>query len=297
MTSSNFTPCPKSGSGVHNWLMKAAWQRKRAGITEEVALESITACMTRNPNPDNEVETAIQQVYHGSHVRKEPQFPPRDWNHIRQVLKEGMTLEKLSSASPDQLPDACAETVLRALFSGNPLLCVGEANNRAVVKSLEEWLLLGVLARMQFIVPSPMLGLTGMTAGPDPHTSPRALSNVGPRKWLVVECDFGQEDLARTGAASTFDLCSAVLAYLAYRYRPLVAVVHSGNRSLHGWFAVGPQETERSLWLFMAQAVICGADPKTWTKNQFVRMPGGTRDSAIAQRVVYFNRGRAEKWA
>jgi hypothetical protein len=82
-----------------------------------------------------------------------------------------------------------------------------------------------------------------------------------------------------------------VLWHLA-RLAPLVMVVHSGGKSLHGWFAC--QGSSEALQLrFMRYAVMLGADPATWTRCQFVRMPDGLRRRpsafGVRQSVFYFN--------
>ena len=161
----------------------------------------------------------------------------------------------------------------------------------------------------QYIVPSPMSALQGPTkAG---KQSARSLSNTGPRRWLVIECDFSAEDAATLGAASTLDACAAVLLRLS-EFRSPVLVVHSGGKSLHGWFPVVPGEPEipeeSSLWRFMAYAVRLGADRATWCRSQWVRCPGGTRRDAagrvlmnadggpIKQEVLYFNPAAAKRY-
>ncbi len=40
----------------------------------------------------------------------------------------------------------------------------------------------------------------------------------------------------------------------------------------------------------MRYAVSLGADPATWTRSQFVRLPGGVRDNGKRQPVLFFNR-------
>jgi hypothetical protein len=106
--------------------------------------------------------------------------------------------------------------------------------------------------------------------------SAHTLDNTGPRRFLVIEFDEG-----------TMDGHAAVLWHLAKR-EPLVLAVHSGGKSLHGWFFIEGRE-ERTLSEFMHYAVSLGADPATWTKSQFVRMPDGRRDNGKRQRVIYFN--------
>jgi len=117
---------------------------------------------------------------------------------------------------------------------------------------------------------------------------------------LVIEFDFQQkakdgsdtEDapLIRTVASigrSVADICAALHVHLS-KFAPLALVVHSGGKSLHGWFhAEGqPEEKVRKL---MRYAVSIGADPATWTPCQFVRMPDGTRENGKRQQVYYFS--------
>jgi hypothetical protein len=71
-------------------------------------------------------------------------------------------------------------------------------------------------------------------------------------------------------------------------FAPLVLAVHSGGKSLHGWFFVAGQPDEK-IERFFRYAVSLGADPATWTKSQFVRMPDGTRDNGIRQTVYFTN--------
>ena len=132
-----------------------------------------------------------------------------------------------------------------------------------------------------------MLGRYGFTKRGE--VSQHAQSAVGPRQHLVVEFDFALKsrdglhdtDLApliRRLAAydiKVADMCSALLTHLA-RFAPLALVVYSGGKSLHGWFpCAGTPEDE--LRDFMHYACQLGADSKTWTSSQFVRMPDGVR--------------------
>jgi hypothetical protein len=65
-------------------------------------------------------------------------------------------------------------------------------------------------------------------------------------------------------------------------------VVHSGSKSLHGWFFCAGQPEER-LRQVMRYCVSIGADRATWSRSQFVRMPDGLRDNGKRQVVYYFN--------
>jgi hypothetical protein len=163
------------------------------------------------------------------------------------------------------------------LFPGNPLLCCGKHINRDFgTGTREEWR--GQLLVQQFIVPSPMTAEEGLKKDGGP--SLRCLANTGPRRYLVIESDHG-----------TVDTHAAVLWHLA-RLAPLVMVVHSGGKSLHGWFAC-QGSSEALQRRFMRYAVMLGADPATWTRCQFVRMPDGLRRRpsafGVRQSVFYFN--------
>ena len=110
-----------------------------------------------------------------------------------------------------------------------------------------------------------MTARTGKTR--DGRDSWRCLENTGRRRFLVVESDTGTKPEQ-----------AAILARLAKLWDaiPLVLVVDSAGKSLHGWFDVR-NVSERRTRLWFEMAVMLGADPHTWTRCQWVRMPGGTR--------------------
>lgn len=175
-------------------------------------------------------------------------------------------------ARPFLGPRMHVDEIVNALFPGNPLLCVGHSNHRFVTRPREE--LRGRLTEMQLIVPSPMSSRTGHTR--EGKESAHCLENTGPRRFLVIEQDCGNVDEQ-----------SAILLHLAER-APLALAVHSGSKSIHGWFMAAGQSEER-LHRFMRYAVSLGADRATWTRSQFVRMPDGTRDNGNRQTVYFFN--------
>ncbi len=153
---------------------------------------------------------------------------------------------------------------------------------------------------LQFIVSSPMTALVGHTK--EGRESSHTLQNTGPRRFLVIECDFEEFDSRgketewaplirkwRTQGISVADACAAILNYLAHR-GPLVMVVDSGGKSLHGWFYCAGVP-DNVLRRFMNCAHRLGADKAIWlNRSQFVRMPDGTRSNGNRQRVYYFIR-------
>jgi hypothetical protein len=119
-----------------------------------------------------------------------------------------------------------------------------------------------------------MSGITGKTK--DGKESRHTLANTGPRRFLICEFDTG-----------TADEHAALLLHLG-TFAPLVCAVHSGGKSLHGWFYVHGQP-DAKVERFFRYAVSLGADHMTWTRSQFVRMPDGTRDNGKRQTVFFLN--------
>ena len=208
-----------------------------------------------------------------------PVQPASKWPSVNQeqreaIIQDGGGLADLWELSPIRLEDnnQHTEAIVDRLFSGNPLLCCAKSNHEFDTRPREDWR--GQLAELALIVPSPMSALTGTTK--EGKESAHALSNTGPRRFLVCEFDTGDVDQH-----------AALLIHLA-GYAPLVCAVHSGGKSLHGWFYVHGQPEEKVLKFFRF-AVSLGADPATWTRSQFVRMPDGARENGTRQTVFFLS--------
>ena len=147
-------------------------------------------------------------------------------------------------------------------------------------------------------MPNPMWKPVGRTQ--DGKLSQHTLENTAARVYLVVEFDFAEfapdgktptlwaplvREWRRAGITVT-DACAALHIHLAARL-PLVAAVHSGGKSLHGWYPAFNQ-TDDQLRPFMDYAVSLGADKATWTRSQFVRIPDGRREDGRRQIAYYF---------
>ena len=293
--------CPSAGEGVNHWLFCAARKLHRLSIPPaeiERSLERATVNCGRDLRND-EVSRAVRNsapeaLGKTKFYRK---WPQRNYEQIEAIGRSGVSLTHLRSESPEPIHLECnTERIVDAVFPGNPMICAGAALGSAHTRPREEWR--GSLARQQFIVPSPMRNRRGVTA--DGHLSARSLDGTGPRTFLVVEFDFaetgntGRDTPAapmlrrlRADGITISDLCASVHLELA-KLRPLALVLHSGGKSLHGWFPCTGEE-EDTLRRFMRFAVSLGADTATWTRSQFVRMPGGIRDNGSPQRVLYFN--------
>jgi hypothetical protein len=274
---------PRAGEGVHNWLFRVARLLHAHLPACEIAklLESRVANCGRFV-PKHEIISAIQNslpcAWQPGGQSQSPHSAPK-WPNVNQeqrdaIIRDGGELADLWELSNPQIDDdkTHTEQIIDRLFPGDPLLCCGKSNTDFDTKPREDWR--GELSRLQFIVPSAMSAIRGRTK--DGRESRHTLDNTGFRRFLI--CEFDQGDL---------DAHAALLIHLG-GYAPLVVAVHSGGKSLHGWFFVHGQLDEKVL-RFFRYAVSLGADPATWTRSQFVRMPDGVRDNGDRQTVFFLN--------
>jgi hypothetical protein len=276
----------RAGEGVHAWLFAMArqlWPHRERGEIIALLTQAVSGC--GRTVSVSEIESAVDSAKScawqpgvGRNSFATP-APVRTWPEVnqtarREIVTDSGGLADLWEISPRRIEDSDphAEEIADVLFPRDALLCCGKSSSIFDTKPREAWR--GELSALQLIVPSPMSAIEGVTK--DGKPSRHTLSNTGPRRFLVVEFDTG-----------TTDEHAALLLHLASR-APLVLAVHSGNRSLHGWFYCAGQPEEK-LHRFMEYAVSLGADHATWTRSQFVRVPDGTRDNGKRQTVFFFN--------
>ena len=270
---------PPAGSGFHGWIFRAAKALSRCGRDEHeirAILETAAAGCGRRV-PPREIEDAIKNGILSA-AKRQPYVAAKAWPGIDHaarnlILQRGAGLKDLiadSPVKPDETHDA--EWLIDALFPADSLICAGEDNDSAHTRRRDEWR--GELGNMQYIVPSPMTATQGTNL--QGAISKRCLNNTGPRRFLIIESDHG-----------TADEQAAVLLHLAAT-APLALALHSGGKSIHGWFYAAGQP-EPLLRRFMQRAVRLGADYHTFTRCQLVRMPQGrNRKTGNRQRVLYY---------
>lgn len=274
---------PQRGGGLNNWFYRVARVLHPYRDVAEI-VELLRAATAGEPVKHGEIERAVArskptawkpgQTPQGS--IQSSAWPNVNMEQREAVIASGAGLVDLWEISPVRFEDneSHTESIIDALFPGNPLLCAGRSNSDFATQSRDEWR--GKLSALQLIVPSPMTARIGHTQ--ERKESAHTLETTGSRRFLVIEQDAGSPDEQ-----------SAVLLHLAER-APLVLAVHSGCKSIHGWFYCFGQMEEK-LRQFMQYAVRLGADRATWTRSQFVRMPDGTRDNGQRQTVFLFNPG------
>ncbi len=267
-------PCPPGGTGVHKWIYHACCVLAEDGFGPDDIEAYVKANATRDLQP-GEVQNALRSIAGGPTERRPMWSQVSESGQEAARRKEG-GLTALAESSPLECEDA--DDAVESLFFGNPLLCCGLSTKEFATKPRLHW---QNLHQLQFIVPNPMTDKWGETqAG---TKSQRTLQNTGPRHYLVVEFDEG-----------TFDDHAAYLQRLNKLHKNIVlrCAVLSGGKSLHGWFDVRDR-SEDIVKQFFHSACQLGADPATWTRSQFVRMPHGRRANGNLQDVVYFNPSNA----
>ena len=271
---------PHAGEGIHAWLFRVSRQLHAhlpAGEIISLLETRVTNCGRHVPR--SEIVAAVQNSLPVAWQPNSKSIrPARKWPTVNQEQRAAVTrhsgLVDLWETSPIRIEDnePHTEAIIDALFPTDALLCCGKSNSAFDTKPREKWR--GELSGLSLIVPSSMIAPTGLTK--EGKVSAHALANTGPRRFLVIEFDTG-----------TMDEQSALLLHLA-TFAPLICAVHSAGKSFHGWFYVHGQP-DTKVEKFFRDAVSLGADPATWTRSQFVRMPDGTRDNGARQTVFFLN--------
>jgi hypothetical protein len=274
---------PDAGEGVHNWLYRVARQlHAHLPANDIIALLENCAANCGRHVPRNEIVSAIKNSLENAWqpaANATQKSAPAKWPLVNQerreaIVREGGGLADLWELSPVRFDDNSQHTkeIIDRLFPGNPLLCCGKSSSTFDTKPRDSWR--DDLSKLQLIVPSNMCAISGLTK--DGKESKHCLNNTGIRRFLICEFD--------TGSADEHAILLIHLAGVA----PLVCVVHSGGKSLHGWFFVHGQPHIK-VEKFFHYAVSLGADRATWTRSQFVRMPDGTRENGKRQTVYFLN--------
>jgi hypothetical protein len=228
-----------------------------------------------------------------------PKWQEPNLGEIDRIVSHRLGLTVLRDLSPVKIYDdpSASETIFDAIWPGNALLCCGLNSWTFATRRREVWR--SHLSKYAYTVPNPMLRVHGRTK--EGKDSEHSLDATAARIYQVTEFDFSE--FAKDAKTETIwaplvrdwksrgisieDACASLHLHLSV-VRPLVLVTHSGGKSLHGWYACF-EETNADNERFMRYAVSIGADPATWTRSQFVRMPGGTRENGKPQIVHYFN--------
>lgn len=245
---------------LHKAIFKIAILSKEAGLSPEQAdllCKTYAAGKMARRAPEREIRSAVACAYSGEAKVQGPRFP----KPIAELMAEVDAYPVPVPYPP--YPMSTPEDFLDRMFPGDPLLCVGATAFAMDTKPLSEWR--GLLAGMQFLVPSPMTASTGPRKM-DGAESFHAESNTGERAYLVTEFDHAgkPQQMAR------------IRALEARGSHKLALIVDSAGKSLHAyWKASGDA---RADFTFFSHATKLGADERLWLRSQFARLPAGQRD-------------------
>jgi hypothetical protein len=278
---------PKAGEGVHNYLFRVARQlHAHLPAGEIVALLETRVTNCGRHVPLHEIVSAVQNSLPCAWQPRGTSAPVQSvskWPRVNQeqraaIIRDGGGLGDLWEASRLRIEsnEPKTEFIIDRLFPPDALLCCGKSISDFDTKPREDWR--GELSKLQLIVPSPMTARLGKKKNPKPDENPfsaHTLDNTGTRRFLICEFDTG-----------TPDEHAALLLHLG-TIAPLVCAVHSGGKSLHGWFYVEKSAPEK-IEKFFRYAVSLGADSATWTRSQFVRMAQArSRGSTVHPAFVF----------
>ena len=287
----SISPCPDSGEGVHKWIYHVCCVFLDAGNSVEDAEAYCEEHATRALQI-NEVQNAYSSIQKTGIIKRnnweKPQ--PEYIDFVKRTANGGLYQSLINRLTLTRAEEIDCFGALKLLFPENfgyldepseqarayklgwSLICCGASQSDFRTAPL--MFFKDKCEALQFIVPSPMSSIWGVSQGG--KKSHHTLDNTGPRKYLVVEFDKGEH------------ADHAAFLHNLHRTIPITMVVHSGNKSLHGWFHVeGVPETKQVG--FFNEATKLGADTATWNKSLFVRMPDGKRDNGKRQSILYFN--------
>jgi hypothetical protein len=315
MTQRLLPPEPPTPGTTHRWIHRALCRvfRLAPDTPDDQAVSMVASCFSDGGTPErrSEIRASVGNARrfiaslpaaaraHGPADRWHPlaappapvEVPPRLPRAVvnpllcdlaRQQMphafeKFGCGTKRAESLPPDRL--AAARVVVGTLYSPEDLVCAGQTLQEMSTRTLATWG--DELLACQHVVPSPMSAPMGRTkAG---RESPRTLENAAVRRrFLVVEFD-----------GPSLEQQASRLGWLAHHLGTrtpgaLVVVVHSGNKSLHGWFHVERVRTPTVL-AFWRLALTLGADPQMWQPHQPARFPLGLRaDNGRVQEVLWW---------
>ena len=267
--------------GHQNEIWEFSQRLKGIGFSQ-TQIERILSCRWRNYhlNADPAIERASRRVFDhegGTNAT----YPSRSQEEVDKVLAEQelIGVDGLKAQSPVTEPwkMPTTEIIGRLYPEGDPLLCMGEGVDRFRTKPKSELLaeLAHPEANLPHLVPSTMSKLMGTTM--EGKTSARCRDNAGSLRFQVVDLD----------DESDFDDQTRILWHLK-EFLPMVMALHTGGKSLHGWFYAEGCPDER-LSSFKSRAALLGADTSLYRPEQAARTPNQMRDTENRQEVWYFD--------
>ena len=290
---------PAPGKGCHTALLGVA----NCGIREGIPKEQIFADIRQHiPNgtryvPDSEIYAAISKAkrdyipYRSTSrepFKKSVPKPKISSEYRDHLLEKGKGIEEtdLYDASPERLPDSPAEDtelLLQTIYKPDDYLFIGTQYDTKV-RTVRQWpdFLKNNPTPLPFICPNPVDGQLHLTKSGT--LSYRCDEAVCKFNFAVLEFD----TLSRN---EQFAFWGKMLNEL-----PVVALIDSGNKSLHAWIRVPNVHTFEEWKIKIEQKFFeqclnpLGIDTACKNPSHMSRLPGCIRkETGRWQRLLYLN--------
>lgn len=287
---------PSGGGGCHAALLGVANLGRQAGFSREQVARDLAAHVhgTRKIT-DSEIWAAVNKAFDSSSTntpyisaRAATPRPAVDGAKLLgATLKRGAGFDQadLWEASPTRIdwpPERDGIEVLRQLYRPEHRLFIGTRFDAGAghVRSVSEWIVRFErgISIPEHIVPNPLSGKSGPTK--ESNLSFRADSCVARFRFATVEFDTMPREKQ--------------IQFWAGAPLPIVALVDSGGKSIHGWVRIDAtdadewtQRVEGRLFSFLTAV---GVDGSCKNESRLSRMPGHFRvEKGRWQRLLYLN--------
>jgi hypothetical protein len=282
---------PPSGGGCHAALLSYANYGRAAGLSREQIFADLRE-LVHGPRivPDREIWEAINKAFNDRTRQARPAAARVDVDGAKLldvILKRGAgaTTADLWEASPIRLNwpvERDAIEVLSHLYAPEERLFIGAQHDAApqYIHPVSEWIarFKRDVAPAEHIIPNALSGQRGRTK--DGRPSYRCDACVAQFSVAVIEFD----NLPR----------QQQIEFWAGQPMPVVALIDSGGKSVHGWVLIGAASaeewTERVENKLFAYLKPMGVDSTCRNESRLSRMPGHFRiEKRKWQRLLYLN--------
>jgi len=281
---------PSGGGGCHSALLGIANLGRRAGVERHQIAQDLAASVHGSRKvAAAEIVAAVAKAFESSsRARPATTRPVVDGEKLlNSITKRGAAFDdvELWEASPvriDWPPERDATEVLQRLYRPEERLFIGARHDAGVrqVLLVSEWIahFERGIPIAEHIIPNPLTGERGQTKTGKP--SYRADSCVAQFRYAVVEFDAMPREQQ--------------IKFWAGVPLPVVALVDSGNKSVHAWIKIGAANTDE--WTLRVEHKLftlltaVGADRACKNEARLSRMPGHFRaEKNRWQRLLYLN--------
>ncbi len=276
---------PARGGGLHQHIMKLSRLGVMAGIPNQQIIDECNQRLDGVKN--NEVAQAVAKASSTTVVTSDPikrrsAFKPPTEDPLDTFIRGQSTdFRDLMRFSPVRLDGADeAGILLETLYDPNDHLFIGDVYTKEV-RTADEWL--GEdLSTFPHIIPNPMTGSVGQTS--EGKDSMRCEATVADLRYAVCEMD----EVSLPRQVGFWMRCIEMKL-------PVAAIIHSGGKSLHGWFYVNcgqdSEKWERNVkgWLFKEFGARFGFDPACSNKARLSRLVGHNRGEKGLQKLLYLD--------